>query len=237
MRGDILAEIVTYARPSRLYRYRELLPAKLDRELRALEERYVYCASYSSMNDPMEGGHRLSSVFASSRTHKRHRLAVPQLIGRLGIASFSEIKNHETMWAHYAGSFSGLCISYSTRKLLSGLAKEFEFAKMNYSDEPPLMLKNSETASQRAKLALSYKTMRWSPEREWRLFSAQQGQAKYKDTSTVTAVYVGSRAEQRVMDEIVSRCRNLSIPVYGMEVEKYDIRFRRMDKKSIKRKK
>lgn len=140
------------------------------------------------------------------------------------------------MWAHYAGSFSGLCISYSTRKLLSGLANECELVKMNYSDEPPLMLKNSETASQRAKLALSYKTMRWSTEREWRLFATQQGQAKYKEANTVTAVYVGSRTEKDLLDEIVSRCKNLKIPVYGMEVDKYDIRYRRLDKRTIRKK-
>src|SRR5215204_5632724 len=68
-----MAEIETYAKPSLLYRYRPLGirktasgsvradPAIIDRELGAIEERYVFCPTYPEMKDPMEG------IYASTR--------------------------------------------------------------------------------------------------------------------------------------------------------------------------
>ncbi len=183
-----MAQIVTYARPSRLYRYRPLRNETMKRELKAIEEGYIYCAGYASLNDPMEGGHRLSAMFSKSRSRDATKRRVEEIVAKMGIASFSEIKNHEAMWAHYAASFRGICVSYKTRSLLSGLPEEIDLVKMNYSEEPPVLLRNSDTPEQRAKLSLSYKTLRWSPEREWRIFSGCQGIQKYKKIKGLTQI-------------------------------------------------
>ena len=43
--------------PSLLYRYRSLIrsPTALEEETASIRDNYVYCAKFSSMNDPMEG--------------------------------------------------------------------------------------------------------------------------------------------------------------------------------------
>ena len=55
---------IDQVQPQRLYRYRSL--EKFDRELQALEENYLYCAQYTTLNDPMEGVFRSSRVFRES---------------------------------------------------------------------------------------------------------------------------------------------------------------------------
>lgn len=223
-----MAQIVTYARPSRLFRYRRIGKETIDRELKAIEEGYIFCAGHTTMNDPMEGGHRLSAMLSKRQNSQAVKERVGQVIGSMGIASFSEIKNHETMWAHYANNFRGICISYKTLSLISGLASDIDIVKMNYSEDPPVLLRNSETLEQRAKLSLSYKTLRWSQEREWRIFSRNQGKQRYKDTSTVSAIYIGARVEDEDRRAIIQRMREAEIPVYKMSIDSYQLKFVRI---------
>jgi hypothetical protein len=73
----------------------------------------------------------------------------------LGIASFSEVFDHEPMWAHYASNFTGICVAYSFQKLMKQLPDEYEFIRMTYSEKPPILLWSKKGASANAKLALS----------------------------------------------------------------------------------
>lgn len=221
-----MAQIVTYARPSRLYRYRPLPNEKMERELKAIEEGYIYCSGYASLNDPMEGGHRVSTIFSKSRSSDKAKNEVEKFVGSMGVASFSEIKNHEAMWAYYAGNFQGICVSYKTTSLLSGFSNKIDLVKMNYSEEPPVLLKNSETPERRAKLSLSYKTLRWSPEREWRIFSDCEGKQMYKKVNSVSAVYIGARVTSTERNTIIERMERAGINCYIMQVESYNLRFK-----------
>lgn len=220
-----MAQIVTYARPSRLFRYRRIDKKTIDRELEAIEQGHIFCAGHTALNDPMEGGHRLSAILSKSRSSQAVKDKVAQSVESIGIASFSEIKNHETMWAHYANNFEGICISYKTLPLISGLSSDIDIVKMNYSEEPPVLLRNSETPEVRAKLSLSYKTLRWSQEREWRIFAPKQGKQKYGKTSTVSAVYIGARIEEKDRKQIIRRMRAIKIPVYKMRIDSYQLKF------------
>jgi hypothetical protein len=106
-----MAEIETCAKPSLLYRYRPLGirktasgsvradPAIIDRELGAIEERYVFCPTYPEMNDPMEG------ICASTRRVQEksyYQDFVEDVQNEklsLGIASFSETWDNELVGA------------------------------------------------------------------------------------------------------------------------------------------
>ena len=55
---------IDQVQPQRLYRYCSL--AKFDRELAALQQNYLFCAAYTTLNDPMEGVFRSSKVFRES---------------------------------------------------------------------------------------------------------------------------------------------------------------------------
>jgi hypothetical protein len=91
-----MATIEIYAKPSNLYRYRPLGP-KLDQEVDALLDGYIFCPLFSEMNDPMEGSHRVSQrLFGASIDSKRQE-AVDIALATTGIASMSEVSDHEPM--------------------------------------------------------------------------------------------------------------------------------------------
>ncbi|MCL4068958.1 DUF2971 domain-containing protein [Pseudomonas sp. GX19020] len=195
--------------------------------MRCIEGANFWCGLHSKLNDPMEGTHRFSALLKEiTKNSKEGSLSnAKREIDKVGVASFSEIKNHETMWAHYAGNFNGICISYRTSYLLSGLDEDIDLIKMNYSEEAPMLVHNNASAHDRARLALSHKSSRWSPEREWRIVTPKAGTADYKNIKCVTAVYIGSRTSQKDTDEIIARMRELGISTYSMKVDSYTMRF------------
>jgi len=105
-----MANIQYYVQPQRLYRYRSL--EKFDREIEAIKERYLYCAPYLDLNDPMEGLFTSSQLLKKSERYREIRRAITDKKAQIGMCSFSEVYDHELMWAHYANQFKGICIAY-----------------------------------------------------------------------------------------------------------------------------
>lgn len=131
-----MAQVRIYSTPMYLYRYRKLTDDTLEREVSALTKATIYCPSFSDMNDPMEGAHRPSLGIVLRGSHDAQK-GVSEARDQLGIASLSEVHDHEPMWAHYAGQFSGMCIMFSTRKLLAGLDDSIDLIRMAYNEKPP----------------------------------------------------------------------------------------------------
>jgi hypothetical protein len=115
----LMADIKIYAKPPSLFRYRPL-GAKTAREIDALIKGYIYCPAFSDMNDPMEGLYRLSVRFESNPNSAKSQTRVKKALERMGIASMSEVYDHEPMWAHYADQFQGMCVQYNLSRLLRG---------------------------------------------------------------------------------------------------------------------
>jgi|HubBroStandDraft_4_1064222.scaffolds.fasta_scaffold142864_2 hypothetical protein len=91
---------IDQVQPQRLYRYRSL--KKFERELEAIVEGYIYCAAYDTLNDPMEGVFRSSTAFRESEDYRQARANIVDNKTQIGLSSFSEVHDHELMWAHYA---------------------------------------------------------------------------------------------------------------------------------------
>jgi len=174
---------IEQVQPQRLYRYRSL--DKFERELEAIQQNYLYCAPYTSLNDPMEGVFRASRVFRGSNNYRDARRAIVDNKTEIGMCSFSEVHDHELMWAHYADQYRGICIGYSFAKLLDHLDDDVSFVRMYYNEAVPIVRHSSQEPADAAKMVLSYKNYRWLYEREWRMFSAQ-GRVEY---GTKTCVY------------------------------------------------
>ncbi|WP_017960174.1 DUF2971 domain-containing protein [Rhizobium leguminosarum] len=219
-----MATVKVYSTPLRLYRYRPL-GAKLDRELRAITEGYIYCPKFDDMNDPMEGMHRESLAYIVKGRSKEERKQIADEKAKLGIASLSEVFDHEPMWAHYADQFSGMCVAYSTSKLLKALPPDFDFVRMGYSEEPPVILANRASIQNKAKLTLASKTVRWMSEREWRLIIPESGRAEYRDVKCVYRVYLGSRVARGAEAEIRAAMGRMNIPVLKMKIDRYQVSF------------
>jgi hypothetical protein len=220
-----MAEIKIYATPSLLFRYRPLTADTVDRELAAIREGYVYCPRFDQMNDPMEGLHRESSLFQKAADYEDRKAAIEEAVNGHGIASFSEVHDHEPMWAHYADQFRGMCIAYRLTRLLEGLPKSAEFVRMAYSEEAPVLLKGRKTDQQLANLILSTKTIRWASEREWRLIRPNDGRADYDGARCVQRVYVGARIDPETLRKVRREMGALNIPVERMVVDQYAMDF------------
>lgn len=220
-----MAEIRIYAKPASLYRYRPL-GEDAEREIKAIAEGFIYCPAYSQLNDPMEGKHRLSSRFVENPNSAKSKARVDAAFAQMGVASLSEVFDHEPMWAHYADEFRGMCIEYSLNRLLKGLDPSLAITRMMYSEKEPVLLDDKSNASDRARLCLSSKTVRWANEREWRIFRDHTGKAEYGDLNAVTRVYLGSRVTAADEAAVCDAARVARIAVSKMDVDAYSLNFK-----------
>jgi hypothetical protein len=217
-----MAQIQSYVEPPRLYRYRP--SENLDREIQAIQEGYLFCAAFDDLNDPMEGLFASSKRLRNSDRYREIRSAIRDSKSHMGICSFSEVHNHELMWAHYATQFKGICIAYSLPRLLDSLANNVDFVRMYYNENVPIIGKTKKPANELARKILSYKNYRWLYEREWRMF-APQGKAFYTNRNCVMRVYVGSRMDPAHAHLVTSKLTPLKIKTITMSVKKYSIVF------------
>ena len=134
------APIETYAIPYHLYRYRSLrrIGKKdsdvLDREMQAIEQNRLWCSDFDSMNDPMEGAFEPSAMVERSRDYAEAAQMIRDGKLNKGMCAFSEARNIELMWAHYADEFRGICISYMFELLRDGLPKRISSLRISYSE-------------------------------------------------------------------------------------------------------
>jgi hypothetical protein len=217
-----VATIDFFVQPPKLYRYRSL--DEFDREIKAIERGYLFCAAFKTLNDPMEGLFSSSRNLRESGDYRTIRNSIIENKSQMGMCSFSEVRNHELMWAHYADQFSGICIAYSFSMLLNHLPNGISFVRMFYNETEPTIHTTRKEAGDLARMVLSYKNYRWLYEREWRMF-APQGRAHYRDTDCVTSVYLGSRISDAHRQQITKRLKPLKIKLRNMTINKYSISF------------
>jgi hypothetical protein len=172
----------------------------------------------------MEGRFTSSALFRKSSDHQAIKEAIIDNKARVGMCSFSEVHNHELMWAHYADHFRGICIAYSVRLLLQNLADQVNFVRMYYDEKAPIITRGHAGPAKLAKMILSHKSYRWLYEREWRVF-AQLGKVYYRSIECVTRVYLGYRISRNHRKQIVKVLARLGIEKKEMNIKKYFIEF------------
>jgi hypothetical protein len=209
-----------------------LTPEKIKDELAALSDGYVFCAHYDEMNDPMEAKHRVSALLKRHSRYPKIAAQLEEKIRELGVASFSESRLIEPMWAYYADGFRGMCVAYSVNRLNDALPFGHGLARMGYNEIPPLLSLTTKDLNERARAVLCAKTLRWSHEREWRLFAPARGPAEYGSVKCVTAVYLGARMDEHTKARLLNVLEQRGIPAHIMDVESYTLKFLRHPTKS-----
>jgi len=217
-----MAIIKSYIQPPQLYRYRSL--EEFEREIAAIEIGYLFCAPFKTLNDPMEGAFSSSLHMRRSEDYRTVVEAILDKKSHIGMCSFSEVHDHELMWAHYADQFKGICIAYSFSELLENLSQDVEFVRMFYNETEPKLDSHHVGIDHQARMILSCKSYRWLYEREWRMF-APLGRAHYRNKASVTGVYLGSRITDENRERIVDKLTRLSIKTHSMIIRKYSIHF------------
>jgi len=221
-------KVETYVIPRYLYRYRSL--QQFNREMDCIKQAYLYCANFVQMNDPMEGFYSESKLLEKARDIGGIRAAIASRKTMIGMCAFSEVFNHELMWAHYADQFRGICITYDFFKLRHNLPAGTSFSRIYYNEEVPKVgLSKKQNHSEIAKTIFSYKNYRWLYEREWRMF-ANKGKVFYKEPRCVARVYIGSRVHKEQRSEIERRLGRLKIPCQIQKLDGYEMRFERVTK-------
>lgn len=217
-----MAEIRSFVTPLRLYRYRAA--EKLVRELDAIREGHLFCASFESLNDPMEGLFASSRRVKNSANYQAFKDALISSKAQLGICSFSEVYDHELMWAHYADRFKGICVAYDLSALLTRLNNSVDFVRVFYDEKVPRLRHSSDASVMLAKRVLSCKNYRWLYEREWRMF-ASQGIVAYGEVSCVTHIYLGSRISDQDRERVRTAVQGTKIKISDMTIKKYSMDF------------
>ena len=208
-------------RPATLYRYRSL--KQFEQEISSITSATLFCAAYHTLNDPMEGLFAPSKKMRESEDYRATKKLIANAKANLGVCSFSESNTNELMWSHYADQYRGICIAYTFQQLLSNLADDVSFARIQYSDRAPTVPKTL-GHEQMAKRILSYKNYRWVYEREWRMFGPR-GAVNYTLHKCVRRVYLGSQISKINQDVISRRLTKMRIDVKVMSLDNYLMSF------------
>lgn len=132
-------------------------------------------------------------------------------------ACFSEVKDSLLMWAHYAGSHSGVVVGFSAERLQS--LSKYGLIKIAYKKRRPiLVLKKNTNVS-----AFKVKGYDWAYEKEWRLqletADCQQditGFVVSIPKSAIAEVYVGCRATEDSITKVIEFSKKNSIKASKM---------------------
>lgn len=138
-----------------MYKFKSLnnFPHVLD----IFENKEIYCALYSELNDPFE------SLYINLFRFPAHFPVVFLDPEKFRICSFSENYDDVRMWSFYADSHKGIAIEIEIEdnsKLLS----------VDY-DDSFIRLIAKEVANRDIKVVLKYKTTHWSFEKEFRIIN------------------------------------------------------------------
>lgn len=222
-----MAQLALPVLPQYFYRYRPLGPAGSDdilkRELDALVEGYIWCSDFLSLNDPMEGDFELT-VRLNKKPHANDVLnSILTGQTKVGIASLSDSLENDLMWTHYANQWSGICIEYHAKRLLSSLPDDATIVRMSYNEMPSWVgVSDAKNTDEAVKKVFSQKKYNWAYEREWRLLG-NKSKNHYNDKKAVRCVYIGQRIDATHSVEVRSALSRMKINCKVIEVDGYSI--------------
>ena len=208
--------------PLYLYRYRPLTTDKiLAREIEAVREQYIWLSQYPELNDPMEGFYEASRRVLADQNYNQVTQDLLNAKRNIGICSFSETKEDELMWAHYASNYAGMCVAYRPQPLVDGLPDDAHLVRLAYGSVPP-GISNLEAADLQgaARKILSHKKSSWVHEREWRLLG-QPGRRDILSKSCAREVYLGARIKPEHKQSILEKLQDVNVRIYEMRVDQY----------------
>ena len=224
-----MAQIDPPLLPPRLYRYRKVPDIELaERELRAISDQYLWFSPYRTLNDPMEGIYGASEWLTQQPEYRELVREIRNQKRSVGICCFSDTYDNELMWAHYSANYGGICVGYSTKRLLSGLGDGVHIARVAYNNQPPRIGRDEGGCPQQASIRiLSHKKTCWLYEREWRLLAGPEvvqvpGPLTLGVKDAVKCVYIGSRVSEDVKHKLVLELTRMNISIRIMKVSGYD---------------
>jgi hypothetical protein len=140
------------------YKYRSLDNIKFLLDI-FLNQR-LYAATYTQMNDPMEGHY----FHRSGKLSPEFKSALKGEKDTYGIVSLSEISDNALMWAHYANGHNGMAIGVEID------STAYDIVPIKYDGLSQLTQNFEHEPAAAAKRILSHKLEIWDYEKEHRVF-------------------------------------------------------------------
>ncbi len=136
-----------------------------------LDKKHLYLANPMQFNDPFEGGlidyfPRVTGISIHVANGKLHPI-VTDAIRRYRITCLSESPRLKSMWAHYAGNYSGFCIEFKSQFLNSSIRK-VKYIE-NRDRFQPEYIEDLDYLNEVMEESLTYKSTDWDKEKEWRI--------------------------------------------------------------------
>ena len=157
---------------------------------------------------------------------------VEQMIAKMGISCFSEIRDGILMWGHYAEHHSGICLGFrmdmlslcltspfiyaeqelklSPEQSFSSIPKKLRrlFVKIDYVDNLPIFKVADISEKNNAKF-IQQKALCWSYEKEWRIISPYGGAGELIEfpQEVLAEIIFGVKST----DESIEKIRKLAV--------------------------
>lgn len=147
-----------------------------------------------------------------------------EIENKIYVSCFSEIENlySVTMWSHYANNHSGFCVEYdfeNIKNINEGCCLPIKYTDTHERSDNP----NNQKEGTKLLLELVYtKALAWENEREWRVAQIQEEKISegYNIGFTLPKrVYLGCKASQSLINDIVLICKERGIEIYQMNLK------------------
>lgn len=228
--------------PSLLYRYRPLderFNERIEQELDALSEAYLYAPSFSHMNDPMESIIRFNNQLGISDNLfclnpqvdlYNMNLIVQKEIEKLGLISFSKTAYSYPLWAYYAYNFQGFCLEFETVNLQETFDGEV-LTPVNYSNDIKpnfnmieILISDRNSLLNLTRQSLSWKRIEWKHEDEYRFIVGEVGKKHYFENS-LKKIYLGVGIDDKLKKEICDIFKNRPTEILQGKISNYSLKF------------
>lgn len=217
--------------PPYLYRYRSLGKngSFLSRELDALKRSYIWCSTFSNLNDPMEGFYSPSALLKAKKDYRDIAQAIYLSKINFGIAALSDTYDNELMWTHYADEYRGICVEYYADRVFNQLPPNCTLARVGYVNQPTRISADFDRSFNEAALRiLSQKKSSWAYEREWRILGPVGRVNMTGLDSLVRGVYLGARIPLLHKQRILKAFAGSNVDVWSMTIDGYDHDWKRI---------
>lgn len=224
--------------PPKLYRYRPLEDALLDREVGALRDSYLYAPPFAAMNDPMEAfyetggpGDRIINAMLAPTGKRIDGMyeMLSEMIDRFALVSFAGTHEDLPMWAYYCSNFAGMCLEFDAAELAIGDFQNEQLRPVTYARSalPPLAV--AEMAPERLEEAviarISRKRSEWAHEKEWRFITGEVGPKHYLDDA-LRRVFLGPRVKAEHAARVCEVLDRRPVEVLQGEIRGFELEFR-----------
>lgn len=126
---------------------------------------------------------------------------------KYGIFSLTSDPKNIPMWSHYAKNHTGICVGFSSTKLLSFFKEVekrtgviFEILEVEYRNSYPTLIPTLNDETEIILSSLATKSKKWENESEWRLIS-------YTATGNYQVTNLPVQLDNEIICEIILGCR------------------------------